>query len=171
MRTLDPPTIPELNKGNVEISTEFPLSTQNGQNTDTCTQFIVLIVSDKCFILDSISISTVLPLSWNCNSRVAWAGVTWNVFELSSNSTSSSTLPTLRYQLRVRLPPLSRLKISVYWSINLSKWENLWHILRNVRCSFGFANLRSSRSQMFFKIGVLKNFANFTRKNLCGVSF
>ena len=26
---------------------------------------------------------------------------------------------------------------------------------------------RSSRSQMFFKIGVLKNFANFTGKHLC----
>ena len=26
---------------------------------------------------------------------------------------------------------------------------------------------RGSRSQMFFKIGVLKNFANFTGKNLC----
>ena len=26
---------------------------------------------------------------------------------------------------------------------------------------------RSSRSQMFFKIGVLKNFAIFTGKNLC----
>ena len=31
---------------------------------------------------------------------------------------------------------------------------------------------RSSRSQMFFKIGVLENFANFTGKHLCvGVSF
>ena len=27
--------------------------------------------------------------------------------------------------------------------------------------------IRSSRSQMFFKIGVLKNFANFTGKHLC----
>ena len=26
---------------------------------------------------------------------------------------------------------------------------------------------RSSRSQIFFKIGVLKNFSNFTRKHLC----
>ena len=28
-------------------------------------------------------------------------------------------------------------------------------------------NYRSSRSQIFFKIGVLKNFANFTGKHLC----
>ena len=30
-----------------------------------------------------------------------------------------------------------------------------------------FCSSRSSRSQMFFKIGVLKNFANFTGKQLC----
>ena len=32
-------------------------------------------------------------------------------------------------------------------------------------------NGRSSRSQMFFKIGVLKNFANFTGKHLCWSRF
>ena len=31
--------------------------------------------------------------------------------------------------------------------------------------------LRSSRSQMFFKIGALKNFAIFTGKHLCWVLF
>ena len=30
---------------------------------------------------------------------------------------------------------------------------------------------RSSCSQMFFEIGVLKNFANFTGKDLCGSLF
>ena len=30
---------------------------------------------------------------------------------------------------------------------------------------------RSSRSQMFYKIGVLKNFAKFTRKHLCWSHF
>ena len=29
------------------------------------------------------------------------------------------------------------------------------------------ARCKSSRSQLFFKIGVLKNFANFTGKHLC----
>ena len=31
----------------------------------------------------------------------------------------------------------------------------------------GVLSIRSSRLQMFFKIGVLKNFANFTGKHLC----
>ena len=31
--------------------------------------------------------------------------------------------------------------------------------------------MQSNRSQMFFKIGVLKSFANFTGKHLCWISF
>ena len=30
---------------------------------------------------------------------------------------------------------------------------------------------RTSRSQIFFKIGVLKNFANVTQKHLCWIFF
>ena len=33
--------------------------------------------------------------------------------------------------------------------------------------AIGLINYRSIRSQMFFKIGILQNFANFTGKNLC----
>ena len=33
-------------------------------------------------------------------------------------------------------------------------------------------NFRNSRAQMFFKIGVLENFAQYLQKNICaGVSF
>ena len=35
----------------------------------------------------------------------------------------------------------------------------------------GKALSRSSRSQMFFKIGVLNNFTNFTGKHLCSSLF
>ena len=34
-------------------------------------------------------------------------------------------------------------------------------------CKNRRATIRSSRSQMLFKIGVFKNFANFTGKHLC----
>ena len=40
-----------------------------------------------------------------------------------------------------------------------------------IRCSEKFVKYRRSRSQMFFKIAVLKNFAIFTGKHLLGVSF
>ena len=36
---------------------------------------------------------------------------------------------------------------------------------------FSKMRIRSSRSQMFFKIGVLKNFTNFTLKHLCWILF
>ena len=36
-----------------------------------------------------------------------------------------------------------------------------------MKCKRDFAKLRNSLSQMFLKLGVLKNFANFTGKRLC----
>ena len=44
-------------------------------------------------------------------------------------------------------------------------WLPKLYVLKS--CTFCKYNIRSSRSQMFFKIGVLKNLANFTGKQLC----
>ena len=48
------------------------------------------------------------------------------------------------------------------------KWE-YWSEMRSriVVSERKKALFRNSRSQMFFKIGILKNFANFTAKHLC----
>ena len=50
------------------------------------------------------------------------------------------------------------------------------HVDRNLRKGLEIPTLyggvhRSSRSQMFFKIGVFKNFANFTGRHLCWCLF
>ena len=47
-----------------------------------------------------------------------------------------------------------------------AKIDGLESKYNNVTAMF-YRNYRSSCSQMFFRIGVLKNFANFTRKHLC----
>ena len=46
------------------------------------------------------------------------------------------------------------------WCLHESKRKTLWLSFLNPKKG------RSTRLQMFFKIGVLKNFANFTRKRL-----
>ena len=48
-------------------------------------------------------------------------------------------------------------------------WHKIGVFLIYPLCGFNYRSsrkCRNSRSQMFFKIGVLKNFANFTRKQL-----
>ena len=47
-----------------------------------------------------------------------------------------------------------------------NSWKFKKLLVELLRHRYFYGLLRSSRSQMFFKIGVLKNFANFTGKNL-----
>ena len=52
--------------------------------------------------------------------------------------------------------------------MDLSKvFDTTNHQLTNRQLWIQQTGFRSSRSQTFFKIGVLKNFANFTGKHLC----
>ena len=66
-------------------------------------------------------------------------------------------------------------KISVDFQICISVRLiiNIWQTIRQFYLGtlvLSIALLRSSRSQMFFKLGVLKNFANFRGKHLCWIS-
>ena len=45
--------------------------------------------------------------------------------------------------------------------------ECLWKINQGSQKSILFCSYRSSRSEMFFKVGILKNFAIFTGEHLC----
>ena len=47
-----------------------------------------------------------------------------------------------------------------------NSWKFKKLLVKLLRHRYFYGLLRSSRSQMFFKIGVLKNFANFTGKHL-----
>ena len=48
----------------------------------------------------------------------------------------------------------------IIWTFLFSFWSRLGYQAQQT-------SLRSSRSQMIFKIGVIKTFANFTQKHLC----
>ena len=66
-------------------------------------------------------------------------------------------------------------KISVDFQICISVRLiiNIWQTIRQFYLGtlvLSIALLRSSRSQMFFKLRVLKNFANFRGKHLCWIS-
>ena len=60
-------------------------------------------------------------------------------------------------------------KFLLHWEwIKFVKLENYWLVAFNsTRFVPTFYTYRSSRSQMFFKIGALKNFTIFTGKHLC----
>ena len=55
------------------------------------------------------------------------------------------------------------------WPIHQFLRSILWRVFAAVKASFAFIKnrCRSSRRQMFFNIGVIKNFAMFTQKHLC----
>ena len=55
----------------------------------------------------------------------------------------------------------------LWWSLVLFEAEKPSHIYHKIHLSFWLFLFRSSCPQLFFKIGVLKNFSNFIGRRLC----
>ena len=105
----------------------------------------------------------------------------WN-FQDTSEARKQSIISAFSNYMTVSL---SGLQINIGFFLKLveskgQRYINIWvipHIAQYLRRKellflikkrhLQYLIFRSSRSQMFFKIGVLKNFANFTAKHLC----
>ena len=109
----------------------------------------------------------------------------WN-FQDTSEARKQSIISAFSIYMTVSL---SGLQINIGFFLKLveskgQRYINIWvipHIAQYLRRKellflikkrhLQYLIFRSSRSQMFFKIGVLKNFANFTAKHLCWSTF
>ena len=86
-------------------------------------------------------------------------GVLWNFVKFAGKHLCQS-----RYFIKKET--LAQVLSCEFWEISKNTFSYRWFRLLS-----HIGSIRSSRSQMFFKIGILKNFAIFTGKHLCWILF
>ena len=93
----------------------------------------------------------------------------WNIFlfEVNNRNTRKEHKKSPK-----KLPEQDHCRLSGVFMVNFKHISHCWIESVFVRFGLNFSRIdRSSRLQMFLKIGALKNFSNFTGKHLCSSLF